>query len=66
MHVLLPIETSIVIGAMWRHFCWLCFYLPCMCVLCQRHHTLYNSLETAETTLGNTILAHEKYIVFLT
>ena len=46
-HVLSSIETPMVIGEIWRHVCWLGLYLPCMSVLCQRHHTLYNSLQTA-------------------
>jgi len=46
-HVLSSIETPIAIGAIWRHVWWLCLYLLCKSVLCQRHHTLYNSLQTA-------------------
>jgi len=47
-HVLSPIETPNVIGAIWRHVWWLCLYLLCKSVLCQRHHKLYNSLQRAE------------------
>jgi len=60
--VLSPIETSNVIGAIWRHVWWLCLYLPCKSVLCQRHHTLYNSLQT-EAIICKPSLNAEDYIL---
>jgi len=61
-HVLSSIETPIVIGAIWRQYCWLVLYLPCKSVLCQRHHTLYNSLQTEAITCKPSLNA-EDYIL---
>jgi hypothetical protein len=61
-HVVSSIETPIVLGEIWRHYCWLVFYLRCMSVLCQRHHTLYNSLHT-EAIIYKPSLNAEDYIL---